>query len=346
MARIRASTSASSALETRSILLSTMTSANATWFLASGASLSRSASHLASATVTTASSRAFFCTSSSTKKGCATGAGSARPVVSTMMASNLPLRFIRPSRMRTRSPRTVQHTQPLFISKTSSSAPMIRSLSMPISPNSLTMTAYFLPWFSDRMRLSSVVLPAPRYPVSTVTGIFEDVSSDMITPEGTRWDAGRRGHFALVGQRARQRCYIVPDHVNVSGGIALFTGQGVGIERPADAGARLRRYSLHQTGVTDPLQEHGRYVFCFDLTDDFCNVPRAGLGFGGDANRRDELDAIAGRKIAEGIMGRYHPAAAFRNPADRLPHLAVERLEFGEIGLRVLAEKICIRRIG
>ena len=79
-----------------------------------------------------------------------------------MMASNLPLRFISPSRMRTRSPRTVQQTQPLFISNTSSSAPMIRSLSMPISPNSLTMTAYFLPWFSDRMRFSSVVLPAPR----------------------------------------------------------------------------------------------------------------------------------------------------------------------------------------
>jgi hypothetical protein len=125
--------------------LRTMTSANAIWFLASGASFRRSLSHFASATVTTASSRAFFCTSSSTKKVCATGAGSARPVVSTMMASNLPLRFISPSRMRTRSPRTVQHMQPLFISNTSSSAPMIRSLSMPISPNSLTMTAYFLP---------------------------------------------------------------------------------------------------------------------------------------------------------------------------------------------------------
>src|SRR5881397_2498445 len=104
MPRMRASTSASSGLETRSVLLSTMTSAKAIWFLASGASFRRSLSHFASATVTTASSRAFFCTSSSTKKVCATGAGSASPVVSTMMASNLPLRFISPSRMRTRSP--------------------------------------------------------------------------------------------------------------------------------------------------------------------------------------------------------------------------------------------------
>jgi hypothetical protein len=55
------------------------------------------------------------------KKVWATGAGSARPVVSTMMASNLPCRFISPSMMRMRSPRTVQQMQPLFISNTSSS---------------------------------------------------------------------------------------------------------------------------------------------------------------------------------------------------------------------------------
>ena len=96
------------------------------------------------------------------KKVCATGAGSARPVVSTMMASNLPLRRISPSMMRTRSPRTVQQMQPLFISNTSSSAFTTSSLSMPISPNSLTMTANFLPCGSDRMRFESVVLPAPR----------------------------------------------------------------------------------------------------------------------------------------------------------------------------------------
>src|SRR5882762_9249596 len=60
MPRIRASTSASSGFETRSVLFSRMTSANAIWFLASGASFRRSLSHLASATVTTASSRAFF----------------------------------------------------------------------------------------------------------------------------------------------------------------------------------------------------------------------------------------------------------------------------------------------
>ena len=53
--------------------------------------------------------------------------GRPRPVVSTMMASKAGLpgrwRFIRPATTRIRSPRTVQQTQPLFISNTSSSAP-------------------------------------------------------------------------------------------------------------------------------------------------------------------------------------------------------------------------------
>src|SRR5262245_64941214 len=47
----------------------------------------------------------------------------------------LPLRRIRPSMMRIRSPRTVQQMHPLFISNTSSSAPTTSSLSIPISPN-------------------------------------------------------------------------------------------------------------------------------------------------------------------------------------------------------------------
>ena len=56
MARMRASTSRNSSADTRSVLLSRITSAKAIWFFASGASCNRSLSHLASATVTTASS--------------------------------------------------------------------------------------------------------------------------------------------------------------------------------------------------------------------------------------------------------------------------------------------------
>ena len=42
--------------------------------------------------------------------------------------------------------------------------------STPTSPNSFSITAMRLPWFSERMRLRRVVLPDPRNPVSTVTG--------------------------------------------------------------------------------------------------------------------------------------------------------------------------------
>ena len=137
-------------------------SAKAICSAASLESASRAARCFASTTVTMASSFVAFFTSSSAKKVCATGAGSARPVVSTMMPSNFSRRFIRPLMMRIRSPRTVQQMQPLFISNTSSSVSTTRSLSTPSSPNSLMTTAFFLPWSSVRIRFSSVVLPAPR----------------------------------------------------------------------------------------------------------------------------------------------------------------------------------------
>ena len=70
-----------------------------------------------------------------------------------------------------RSPRTEQHMQPLASNTVSSVVCAIRSWSRPISPNSLTMTT--VPVRSGRRsrRLSSVVLPLPRNPVSTVTGM-------------------------------------------------------------------------------------------------------------------------------------------------------------------------------
>ena len=74
----------------------------------------------------------------------------------------------------TRSPRTVQQIQPFITSITSSStfSGMILS-STPISPNSFSITANFIPCVpSLRMWLSKVVFPEPRKPVRTVTGIL------------------------------------------------------------------------------------------------------------------------------------------------------------------------------
>ena len=69
-----------------------------------------------------------------------------------------------------RSSRIWQQTQPLARLMALSSTPTISSLSILIAPKSLTRTATFRPWSPFRMRLSSVVLPEPRKPVSMVSG--------------------------------------------------------------------------------------------------------------------------------------------------------------------------------
>ena len=85
------------------------------------------------------------------KNVCATGAGSARPVVSMMTPSNL-VTFVASLRsVSTRSLRTVQQRQPFITSMISSSifslicVLMIFS-SMPTSPNSFSMMANRMPW--------------------------------------------------------------------------------------------------------------------------------------------------------------------------------------------------------
>src|SRR4051812_48833483 len=47
---------------------------------------------------------------------------------------------------------------------------------MPTSPNSLTITAMRRPWSAVRMRLRSVVFPAPRNPLRMMTGAFSDLA--------------------------------------------------------------------------------------------------------------------------------------------------------------------------
>ncbi len=105
---------------------------------------------------------------------CATGDGSASPVVSIKICSggrSLATSFLI---IRIRSPRTVQQIQPLFISITSSFSFKTRSWSIPISPNSFSITAKRMPCSSIKIRLMRVVFPLPKNPVITVTGIFLD----------------------------------------------------------------------------------------------------------------------------------------------------------------------------
>src|SRR3954470_7838011 len=72
---------------------------------------------------------------------------------------------------RARSPRTLQHRQPAFSSTILSSSVRTSRWSRPISPNSLTSTAARASAGCRSRWLSRVVLPAPRKPVTTVTGV-------------------------------------------------------------------------------------------------------------------------------------------------------------------------------
>src|SRR4029079_8826789 len=136
-------------------------------------------------------------------------------------------------RMRIRSPRTVQQTQPLLVWNSSSSAPITSSESTPTSPNSFSMTAMRLPCFSDRMRFKSVVFPEPRKPVSTVTGTREGMT-DMGRDYTGRRSAGAKHPFDQRIMRARcpPRVRMIDDahhHVTFAARGQHVTGHRAGV---------------------------------------------------------------------------------------------------------------------
>ena len=193
------STRPSASAVTRSVLFSSSTSANSTWSTSRSAMLRASPSPAAncrsvsaspfassiknvdaSTTVTMVSSAAMWLrrnpSSNSQSNVAATGIGSDMPVDSITMWSNRPSRASWPTAS-IRSSRSVQQMQPLVSSTNFSSvrsrwpSPAMRAASMLTSLMSLTITATRCPSRLARMWLSTVVLPAPRKPDNTVTGI-------------------------------------------------------------------------------------------------------------------------------------------------------------------------------
>lgn len=155
------------------------------------------------------------------------GAGSASPVVSSTIWSNLP--FLSMSDWMAFSPvsRTEQQRQPLFSSSHSSTRASsvetemalsvhiqvsggshngrrsTNSLSMSLeSPNSFMMTAILRPCCTVRMWSSRVDFPEPRYPVMMVSGTWT-LSS---TSSGLRKSDAVSG--ALLSSKEVQEAYI------------------------------------------------------------------------------------------------------------------------------------------
>src|SRR3954454_24268849 len=129
----------------------------------------------ASTTVTTPSTVARVRTAGQSN-AFKSGWGSARPEFSMTMASSGRSRASNLSIVGMKSSATVQQMQPLVSSTISPGAQAFAAHSStsppsnPASPNSLTNTAMRRPSACVSSERSNVVLPAPRNPVSTVTG--------------------------------------------------------------------------------------------------------------------------------------------------------------------------------
>src|SRR5882757_5918141 len=129
----------------------------------------------ASTTVTTPSTVARVRTAGQSN-AFSSGCGNARPEVSMTMASSGRSRASNLSMVGMKSSATVQQIQPLVSSTISPGAQAFAAHSStsppsnPASPNSLTITAMRRPSACVSRERSSVVLPAPKNPVSTVTG--------------------------------------------------------------------------------------------------------------------------------------------------------------------------------
>mmetsp|Transcript_20666 Transcript_20666/g.58050 ORF Transcript_20666/g.58050 Transcript_20666/m.58050 type:complete len:431 (+) Transcript_20666:615-1907(+) len=190
----------SSASPTQSHLLRTMRSAEAICRHDSTVSNWRIAC-CASTSVMMASRASGDSSSSSNQSDAATGPGSAMPVVSMMTWSKRPFASINRSIAKGSSSRTSQQTQPLassiHFSNHSPFGPRIVAASRPVvADSSFWMTAILSPCFCPSTCRSSVVLPAPRKPESSVTGVGgRERPSALSAARATRSHAmgGRRG---------------------------------------------------------------------------------------------------------------------------------------------------------
>ena len=157
--------------------------------MASGSSAKRPAATAAPSTTATTPSTVTREAISGQLKALTSGLGSARPEVSMTMCSGGDGPVEQAFRAGTKSSATVQQMQPLasstMLSSVQLSMPQLFRISpsMPTSPNSLTITARRRPSaFSSTWR-TSVVLPAPRKPVTIVQGTLANEVMIQRAPE-------------------------------------------------------------------------------------------------------------------------------------------------------------------
>src|SRR5437660_3315188 len=110
----------------------------------------------------------------------------------------------------------MQQTQPLPSSTVCSALSRTKASSMPTTPNSLTITAVPCPSGDSRNRRISVVLPAPRKPVTTVTGIRAPRSRLSLRPNKPASREGKRSSMATFTSKIHLQ-NIEPADVTIDG---------------------------------------------------------------------------------------------------------------------------------
>src|SRR5690242_9469021 len=176
-----------------------------------------------------------------------------------------PLERLRNSSLmvRTRSPRTVQQRQPEFsVTMPSSVDFSTRRWSSPISPNSLMITAVSASSGRRRSLFRSVVLPLPRKPVSTVTGMRSSAAVCVLVISTPFWTALVPEPLGLP-ERLPRPLKLVPSAFVAGCGLLaelaqrapdLFGRSG----RGGDVGQHAGRHRAVVQGTERALQAHRR----------------------------------------------------------------------------------------
>mmetsp|Transcript_38697 Transcript_38697/g.121494 ORF Transcript_38697/g.121494 Transcript_38697/m.121494 type:complete len:446 (+) Transcript_38697:165-1502(+) len=196
-----------------STLLSRIRSVHFAWIFAVCVKLFMRAKLAQSTTVTTPSTRTMSHTFSISHTR---GPGIADPLASTRMRWGLS--SCKARRASASSPTLVQHKQPLTISRTSTRESCATTRSTPASPYSFLSHAQLYPsgsWrSSERM---TVVLPAPRHPVSTVTGTTPGLSPAAKAPRPTEAATAARSDSSAGGASASRSSVSLPASEEASG---------------------------------------------------------------------------------------------------------------------------------
>ena len=116
------------------------------------------------------------------------------------------------------------------------------------------------------------------------------------------------------------------------------------MQRAAHHRAGLARDALHHPGIGDVLDEDRADLLAPDLADQPGDVGGRGLAVGVPALRGQELEAVGGSEIAEGVMRADHPALLRRQRGEVGANAPVQRRQFGIVGRGAAAQQLGLGR--